>query len=167
MLKDQKGFTFTEMIVVLLLMSVVSLFVFQAYLYIHKRFIEWENDNRAAMVIMRLTQGLEEQIGRANKLIIAENNGIELRDTRGVLVKVEAKDRKLLVGDRNMLSDGALLQQADFGYFSNGKPEAGGNPGSIDCVTYALVFSHGKKVYSCKGSIALRRLNTFNTAGTV
>ncbi|OGJ92870.1 MAG: hypothetical protein A2350_16855 [Candidatus Raymondbacteria bacterium RifOxyB12_full_50_8] len=129
--------------------------------------MEWENDNRAAMVIMRLTQGLEEHIGRANRLMIAEKSSLELRDTKGVLIKVEAMDRKLLIGDRNMLSDGALLQQVDFEYSSSGKPEVEGNTGAIDCVAYTIVFSHGKKIYSCKGSIALRKLNTFNITGTV
>ncbi|OGJ86065.1 MAG: hypothetical protein A2268_02240 [Candidatus Raymondbacteria bacterium RifOxyA12_full_50_37] len=165
MLNNQKGHTLSELIVVVLLMSLVSIFAFQAYLYIHKRFIGWQQDHDAALIIIRLAQGLDSYAGKAGRIMVAQPREFSFINTEGQSISIKAQDHALLANGRNLLSNETLLREVIFEYFAHGKPCIAGEGGPIDCVGYTVVFLQGKKVYSCKGSVALRRLHTFNTAG--
>ncbi|OGS36683.1 MAG: hypothetical protein A2293_13345 [Elusimicrobia bacterium RIFOXYB2_FULL_49_7] len=160
-LRSQKGTTIAELITAMFLISLVSLFSFRLYLYIHKRYLEWQRDKGAALVMMAATHSLNTTINHLSFVKGMGQDTLSGNNTQGKGIRIYPRNGKLYINDRNILPDESALDslrlvrpvQSDMAEFP------------LPVIQYRLDFHFRNKYYNLTGSAMLDRLKTSDITG--
>ena len=157
MLRNEKGFSVAEIITVMAVMGIISVFIFQLYLFINKRYLEWDRDNTASQICLQATNSISTQLEKTSKVIDVDEEAVELEDFNGKRVRIYSLDSTVFINSRRILSNEAILRKLKFEY----------SEGRLEQMKFELDFSYGNRVYSLSGGSILPGRGCANLRGAL
>lgn len=153
---NQKGSTVTELIVAMLLSVVVLGFIAQSFLYVNKRYIDWERDQDLAFIYSRTSQFITSKLEHVVEITSIDTSKIIFIDETGMKQNMAVNHEGLIWNGKNMMPKDASIESGSFTF----KHKIG-----APIISYNLAISNRKKVFYLNGSVTLKRYETTRIKG--
>ena len=167
---NDRGFSLVELLVVLTLIGILSVFVMSSYFFASESIYTWRNNLKLENAIHLLLSGMAEDIYKSEHIIKIEDQSLSLKMIDGTERRYYLDDGILFRGSHSLLTANLEVASLNFSNLSD-KSENGfwddeeSKLSDFKTILIRLSVTNGEDTLSSKRAVSLRKPSLWKSLG--